>query len=126
MKSFQQIVLGDGVRHAAGKSLEQIISDAIDLLLLEGNWRQNGICCAMAAARGRHAWPDAYASLDAIKQLTLYFGETLGEDWWCCSHRLGHCATRRGVLLRVGFLMLVRRAIRAANLPPLDAVAETR
>jgi len=126
MKSFQQIVLGDGVRHVAGKSLEQITSDAIDLLLLEGNWRQNGICDAMATARGRHAWPDAFASLEAVKQLTLYFGETLGEDWWHCSQRLDHCTTRRGVLLRVGFLMLVRRAIRAANLPPLDAATETR
>lgn len=126
MKSFQQIVLGDGVRHVAGKSIEQITSDAIDLLLLEDNWRRNGVCCAMAATRGRHAWADTHAALGAIRQLTLYFGETLGEDWLMPSTRLGHCTTRRGVLLRVGFLMLVRRAIRAANLSPLDAVAETR
>lgn len=109
-----------------GRPLEQIVSDAIDLLQLDGNRRQNGICHAMAATRGRHAWADAYAALDATRQLTLYFGETLGENWLTHSKRLAHCTTRRGVLLRVGFLVLVRRAIRAANLPPLDAVAETR
>lgn len=109
---------------ADGESLEQITSAAINLL--QSNQLQYGICGAMTASCDRSFWPNPYAARKAVRQLTLYFGETLGENWWWVSQRLDNCTTRRGALLRVGFLMLVRRAIRAANLPPLDATTETR